>query len=208
MIKFGLVAGALLGAGLFQGCSKGGCDGFCGPSEPLTCEVLEGANCYNELLAGLDCLPEQFSLGVLSEDRGRCEYDGGISVRFHQPAPRSLDEVDERGWHFTIQKNGVDCLELKDSQLTQRLTAGNEVVEIGTDGKLGMRLSCGDGPSYTTSNGLGLLSCNSFFYSTYSASDDSVELSFGGLEGAGVGEPPVSSRQLFNCATEQRAAAP
>lgn len=188
-----VLLGSLLAAGLgCSGSSDAGDDGS------LTCEWLAGDNCWKQTAnQATSCLPPESESGVLSADNSTCTYPSGAVVTFTPPLVFPLQS--NPTWNFTITTGGQPCLHYEDSNGGFELTVADQTVSEGLSGAMGMRITCPDGVTHSTSNALGLLGCDSdsglFFGglpgNSWSSGTTSVSFS---LLGAGP-----SALQMFDC---------
>jgi hypothetical protein len=162
---------------------------------PLDCALIEGPNCYNQMITGLSCVPPEEERGVLSADRTSCDYADGTRVIFLDPAPSTLENIT---WHFALEKNGARCFEYEGLGRKTRYTSGNETTRLEATAGGSMDLTCSDGKLYRAPDAFAVLDCATVFGSSYQASPDEVSFSFIGLDGAGRAQ-----RDMFDCAMAQ-----
>jgi hypothetical protein len=151
-------AGGRVGtAGSSGGGAGGTSDGGLTPT--LDCAWLGGNNCWKTTAtAATSCLPPATETGVLSADGRTCTYASGAVVTFAAPVvlPLSGNET----WDFTIANGGQTCLHYVDDNMSFQLTVAGQTVSEAYTTSLGIGITCPDGTTYTSTNALGLLSCN------------------------------------------------
>ena len=159
---------------------------------PLDCALIEGPNCYNQMIVGLGCVPPGTERGVLSADRASCTYTDGTTVRFLAPAPSTTDDIT---WHFALEKNGERCFEYESTEGVARYASGSQTVRLEASAFRGISLTCPDGTLYRNPDAFSVFDCSTVFGSSYRATTDEVSFSFLGLDGAGSDQ-----RDMFDCA--------
>jgi hypothetical protein len=132
-----------------------------GSSGSLDCTYLESSNnCWKTTFAAASsCLPPAGAQGVLSADNKTCTYSTGQVVTFDQALSLPLPQQPQPTFNFTMSKNGADCFRFQEpsSQEFSMKTSGGTAQDNGAGGVL--TLTCPDTSSYSSSNGLALLSC-------------------------------------------------
>lgn len=86
-----------------------------GPSEPLTCDLLQDAtNCWATTAAQVrGCLPGDSSDGILSSDRTACLFADGTEVRFETALPVTADELTRLSFRV-VEPGGAVCATVTD----------------------------------------------------------------------------------------------
>jgi hypothetical protein len=151
-------AAALLGVVTLSLGAGTGCGGG-GSSASLDCAWLAGENCWKTTASqAVSCLPPEADTGVLSADLRSCAYANGTVVTFDPPLVLPLPE--EWSFKFSIASAGTTCLRYDETDSGLTLTVNGQTYR---ESYSGFRLSatCPDGTSYSNSNALELLSCES-----------------------------------------------
>ena len=186
------------------GCSSSGGNGAGGNgagADTLDCAWLASDNCWKTTATSASsCLPPSAETGALNAGNTSCSYASGAVVTFTQPLV--LPVPDSPTWNFTIANNGQTCLHYQETQAGFALTVGSQAVKEGGTGAFGLELTCPGGASYSNSNALGLLNCDSdggifggLPGNTYSDTDTS--LTFGLI---GTSTTSSTELELFHCA--------
>jgi hypothetical protein len=149
-------------AGVGVGCSGGSSGSADGAtttgSGALDCTWTEGNNCWKTTAAAAtSCLPPVGEDGALSADNSTCTYTSGAVITFDPPLVFPMPS--DPNFNFTITTGGQVCLQYADTSAGFTLTVGGQTVTEKLAG-VGIDVSCPDGTSYATSNGLNLLDCD------------------------------------------------
>ncbi len=136
-----------------------GCGGSGSSSKSLDCAYLAGDNCWKTTAtAATSCLPAAGTTGTLAADNSSCTYASGVTVTFTPaltlPLPNGFND-----WNFTVTSGGQECMHYDESAAGFQLTVGTSTVMEAVSGMASIELTCPDGTSYASSNGLSLLSC-------------------------------------------------
>jgi len=136
-------------------------------SKPLDCAWLEGDNCWKQMMRRAnECAFPKEADGVLSEDGKTCSLEDGPTVHFEDPIVLPYDFDTAEPWNFTIQRDGKDCLTFEENEgsgaTSIRFTVGDATFQEDVAG-LGVTITCPDGESYRTGNGMALLECEGDF---------------------------------------------
>jgi hypothetical protein len=185
----------VVGFSLVVGCSSSSGSG--GSAGGLDCSWLgKSDNCFKTTVAAAaSCLPADGDSGTFSADNLTCVYSNGTTVHFAQPL--ALPLPDDPQFNFTVTSaSGASCLTYEDTGDGFHLTTSAGVFTEGTSG-LGVTLTCPDGKSVSSANGLELLSCDGGFFGgvpgkSWSSSMISASLSL-------IGTSSNGSTVLFNC---------
>ena len=174
-----------------------GCGGG-GSSAALDCDWLASENCWKTTTApAQSCLPPSSDTGTFSADGKTCTYASGVVVTFATPVVFPIP--DDPTWNFTVSNGGTDCLHYEETSSTLKVVVAGQTFSEGPSGSLGLKFTCPDGSSYSTSNAFDLLSCdNGGLFGglpghVWSSSDTSVSF---GLVGTSASSFPV-----FSCHT-------
>jgi hypothetical protein len=197
-----VAVGLALGmAGSGAGC--GGGSSSSGPSGNLTCGYLASDNCWKTTAsAATSCLPSSSDTGTLSADGKTCSYATGNVVTFTSALVFPIP--DNPSWNFTVTaSDGTPCLSYQETPNGPfTLMVQGQTVKETQPGGLGLGLTCPDGTTYSTSNGLSLLSCGDGGFlgglpgSGWSSSGG--EVSFGLL---GTSTTSSDELMIFDCST-------
>jgi hypothetical protein len=172
---------ALLAFGL--GCSSGSGGGG---GAALDCAWLASDNCWKTTAAqATSCLPPSGESGVFDSTHKTCTYASGAVITFDSALtlPVSSAGSSDTVWKFTVTNGGQPCLRyVSDTNGNITLVVAGQTFTEGSDGPLGIRVTCPDGTAYANANALDLLSCDSGFFGglpgdAWSSSDTSVSFS-------------------------------
>lgn len=171
--------------------------------DPLTCEWLEGDNCWKESVkaATQGCAPGE-ATGVLSADGKTCTFEDGAVINFAKPIDLKAGTNDIE-WDFSIVRGGQECASFRETdsggsttQLTFTTALGSFTEHVeGTT----LSMACPDGAAYSA-NGFSLLQqCENAFsiLPGTATSGTGTTVSFSLLGAAGGSAP------LFVCQSAQ-----
>jgi hypothetical protein len=128
-------------------------------AEALTCDVLEGDNCWARAVAAVDACTADVQGGVFASDLASCTYDGGESIVFDPPLDPAGFQGDATPTAAGTLRDtgGADCATVAIAEDDIRITANGEETRYTLDGN-DVVLSCPDGTTFR-GGGLGLFDC-------------------------------------------------
>ncbi len=147
---------------LFFVCLAAGCDSSgdaTGGGDPLTCEWLEGANCWKAALAEAKACTTEGSVeqGAMDFGTGVCTYADGATVTFAGLSDPFDPNTDV--WDATVtDAGGAFCARFVEADEGMTLTTASGSVSVSTSGDR-YDLTCPDGTTRSTPQ-LSLFSCD------------------------------------------------
>lgn len=155
--------------------------------EEVTCEWIEGDNCWKEsLVEAALCAADPTVEGTFNADLTVCTYNDGTVINFKNPASNfGMDYL----WDFEIVKNGSSCMSFSETETVFSLTTSlGTFIETGSMSTV--EFQCPDDSVYGM-NGMSMLECNWDHLMGYSYTTSPVSFTLIGDGAEGV--------TLFTC---------
>lgn len=149
-----LWAAAVLGVGLFWGCS----DDAGVPGEEVGCEWFDGYNCWKQNVeAAAACAHDSTEDGTVIAGGTTCSFSDGTVIEFAHPM--DLDNMDNYEWVFDITISGVPCMSYSNPDVgpLELTTTEGTYTERMYGASLG--ITCPDGSQYKVPEALTILEC-------------------------------------------------